>query len=232
MVRLKEALHLGPLMFQAVGVHGPELTPLAHAAMNVLLVTVTFALLFAGRRPHRSVVAGLATLVVVVAALRVLLQPLPNVQPVTVAALLIGSHLGARRGAAFAVLVALLSNLLIGDGWWTLFQALGWAGVAWLGSRIVVENERGFAMGPLVTASFASAFLFGFITTLSLAEPGMTVGGFVHLVYLGLPFDLVHAFGNVAFALWFGPALHRFLRDVRTMEGCVQPVGDVHVVHG
>jgi len=58
------------------------------------------------------------------------MQPFPNVQPVTVAALLVGAQLGARRGAAFAVLVAMISNFFMGDGWWTVFQAAGWASIA------------------------------------------------------------------------------------------------------
>ena len=113
-------------MFQAIGVHGPELSPLGHAVADVVLVGLAFALLFSAPRPTPMRFAGLATLVVSVVALRVVMQPLPNIQPVTVAALLVGTQLGARRGVAFAVLVAVLSNMLIGDGWWTMFQAAGW----------------------------------------------------------------------------------------------------------
>ena len=128
-VSLKGAPLFAGFMFQAMGVHGPELTPLAHVLLNTLMVGAAFVDAEdrgSGRRSHRLTLAALATLVLSVAALRVMMQPFPNVQPVTVAALLVGAHFGARRGAAFAVLVALLSNMLIGDGWWTLFQAAGW----------------------------------------------------------------------------------------------------------
>lgn len=232
MVRLKEAFLFGRFMFQAVGVHGPELTPFAHGVMVTVLVAASFVLLMGSRRPHPSVVAGLGTLIVVAGALRVAFQPLPNIQPVTVAALLIGARLGAARGAAFAVLVALVSNVLIGEGWWTLFQALGWASVAWLGSRCTFQDEHGFDLRGFIRLSFASAFVFGLVVSFSLVEPGMTLIGFAQVLFLGLPFDLVHAVGNVAFAAWLGPALHRFLDDVRTMEASSRAVGDFHVVHG
>ncbi len=128
-------------MFQAFGVHGPELTPFADTVIDVLLVALAFSLLVTAPRTSRHDVYLLATFVAAVTALRVLLQPLPNVQPVTVAALLVGAQLGARRGVAFAVLVTLLSNLLIGDGWWTLFQAIGWGAVAVIGSQLNPRNR-------------------------------------------------------------------------------------------
>jgi hypothetical protein len=86
---------LGRGMFQAFGVHGPELTPLAHAVLNAILVLSAFFLLMAGQHKNRFALAALATLVLGMAALRVVFQPLPNVQPVTLAALLVGSQLGA-----------------------------------------------------------------------------------------------------------------------------------------
>jgi len=219
-------------MFQAIGVHGPELTPLAHALLNTLMVGAAFVFLFSGRRSHRLAVAALATLVVSVAALRVMMQPLPNVQPVTVAALLVGAHFGARRGVAFAVLVALLSNMLIGDGWWTLFQAAGWASVAVLGSRFLSADADVLDVKRLFSLAAISAFLFGFISTLSLIDGSVSATGFALLLLHGLPYDAVHALGNLVFAVWFGPFLHGFLRGLTTVSDDVQHVGDGHVVHG
>ena len=82
-------------MFQALGVHGPVLTPLGSALLDITLVSVAFAFFVGGSRTNRMTMGMLATMVVAMAALRVLMQPLPNVQPVTVAALLVGAHLGA-----------------------------------------------------------------------------------------------------------------------------------------
>ena len=223
---------LGRDMFQAFGVHGPELTPLAHAVVNTVLVLSAFFLLMADQRKNRFALAALATLVLGVAALRVVFQPLPNVQPVTLAALLVGSQLGARRGMAFALLVTLLSNLLIGDGWWTLFQGFGWAAVALLGSRFAFEEHGTLNMQRLCGVSVVAAFVFGTISTLSLVDATTTLGGFAQMVLLGLPFDALHALGNIAFALWLGPSLHTFLRETVTLDELTQQVGDVHVVHG
>ena len=229
---LKEAALFGGNMFQALGLHGPELTPLAQGVLNTLLVLAAFVFLFSAPRANRFTTAALATMIVAVVALRVLFQPLPNIQPVTVAALLVGSHLGARRGVAFAVLVALLSNLLIGDGWWTMFQAMGWAAVAIYGARLALDEQGSLHLPRLCSASVVAAFLFGLVSTMSLLGPGVGFAEFGWLLLQGLPFDALHAFGNLVFALWLGPAMHTFLTGLDALDDALQPVGESHVHHG
>ena len=217
-------------MFQALGVHGPELSPGWAAFLDIALVSAAFAFLFSAPRANRMTAAMLATMVVAMAALRVVMQPLPNVQPVTVAALLVGAHLGARRGVAFAILVTLLSNLLISHGWWTFFQALGWSVVAVIGAHanLVVDGRLNHVR--LYMAAALVAPMFGAITTLSLVSGEMTLGQFMLLLGQGLPFDAVHALGNVAFAVWTGSMLHRFLSGLTTLEDEAVAMGEAHGV--
>ena len=77
-------------MFQAFGVHGPELTPFGSMLLDIALVSAAFAFLLSAPRANRMTAAMLMTMVLAITALRVVMQPLPNVQPVTVAALLVG----------------------------------------------------------------------------------------------------------------------------------------------
>ncbi len=219
-------------MFQAFGVHGPELTPVADLVIDVVLVTFAFAFLITAPRSNRYDVALLGTMVVAVTALRVLMQPLPNVQPVTVAALLVGAQLGARRGVAFAILVTLLSNSLIGDGWWTLFQAAGWSSVALLGSRIALVKNGEFNHGQLYLTVIASAFLFDAIASLSILTSAMSVADFGIYLAHGIPFDILHALGNLAFAVWFGPFVHRQLGGLESSNTFEQSVVEHHVIDG
>ena len=103
---------------------------------EVLLVGLALmGLLNAGpaSRNIRGIVISAALISVLVVS-RVLLEPLPNIQPVTVGLLLIGATLGARRGIGIAILVTLLSNAFLGTGIWTLFQAFAWSFVAWTGA--------------------------------------------------------------------------------------------------
>ena len=215
-------------MFQALGVHGPELSPLGSVLLDMALVATAFGFLLSAPRANRMTAAMLMTMVLATTALRVVMQPLPNVQPVTVAALLVGAHLGAKRGVAFAILVTLLSNLLIGHGWWTLFQALGWSIVAVIGAnaRLIVDGR--LQTTRLCLYAVVAAPLFGFVSTLSLISSEMSVGQFVLLLGQGLPFDAIHALGNLAFAVWAGAMLHQFLSGLTAAEEDVLAVGDVH----
>ena len=219
-------------MFQAFGVHGPELTPFADMVIDVLLVGLAFALLVTAPRTSRHDVYLLATFVAAVTALRVLLQPLPNVQPVTVAALLVGAQLGARRGVAFAVLVTLLSNLLIGDGWWTLFQAIGWSAVAILGSQLKFGTADKFRSGQFYVAAICSAFMFDFIASLSIITSTTTLSDFAVYLAHGIPFDILHALENLTFAVWFGHVVFRALESIDSLEELEQSVVEDYVVEG
>ena len=76
---LKAGRLLALNMFQAWGVHGPVLSPVASMLVDVALVVTAFSFMVVAPRTNRMTVAALATLVVSMTAVRVLMQPLPNV---------------------------------------------------------------------------------------------------------------------------------------------------------
>ncbi|MEZ8078718.1 MAG: hypothetical protein QMC53_03790 [Candidatus Poseidoniaceae archaeon] len=191
-------------MFQALGTHGPVLSPTTSLVLDVILVVAAFWLLATPSKKSLGDSLLLVTLVLAVSATRVLMQPLPNIQPVTVAALIIGAQLGARRGAAFAILVAMISNAVIGNGWWTIFQAIGWASVAVMGSKLALIVNGELQRSRLFIAAIASAFVFDLIVSLSIIDSSFTLLTFLTYLAHGLPYDLLHAVGNLTFAVWFG----------------------------
>ena len=146
---------------------------------------------------------------------RILLDPIPNVQPVTVLVLLAGAYFGAPRAIALAATIALASNvLLLGHGPWTLFQAIGWGGVGLLGAlfanRIVVDGD--VRIGLLAVIAAISGLAFNWFVSLSIL---LEVGPSMLIPYLlnGLVFDLYHVAGNVLFVAWMasplGDMMHR-----------------------
>ena len=143
---------------------------------------------------------------------RVLLDPIPNVQPVTVIVLLAGIHFGAPRAVALAVAVALCSNILLGHGLWSLYQAVGWSAVgivgATLSNRLYVDGR--IAIRALAVLAVVSAFAFDWIVSLSALH---SLSSEVFLVYLtaGIPYDLLHAAGNVAFVAWLANPLSEIM---------------------
>ena len=143
---------------------------------------------------------------------RVLLDPIPNVQPVTVIVLLAGIHFGAPRAVALAAAVALCSNVLLGHGLWSLYQAVGWSAVgvagAALSNRLYVDGRM--AIGALAALAAVSAFAFDWIVSLSALH---SLSSEVFLVYLMavIPYDLLHAAGNVAFVAWLANPLSEIM---------------------
>ena len=191
-------------MFQALGTHGPVFSATTSLVLDVILLVAAFWLLATPSKKSLGDSLLLATLVLAVSATRVLMQPLPNIQLVTVAALIIGAQLGARRGAAFAILVAMISNAIIGNGWWTIFQAIGWASVAVMGSKLSLIVNGELQRSRLFVAAIASAFVFDIIVSLSIIDSSFTIVTFLTYLAHGIPYDLLHALGNLTFAVWFG----------------------------
>ena len=211
------------------GVHGPTLSPIESLAINTLLIGAAFFLLLKPNLESRRSVLMLSSITLAAAASRVALEPFPNVQPLTVMCLVVGGTLGARRGMAFAVIATLLSNLVLSNGWWTLFQASGWALIALAGSKLAVVSENKIQMKRLVVVSAISSLLFGWWVSLSIWTPGM--GGFEFAIYLlnGLPFDAMHVLASIVSAIWIAPWLCDLIHEEVVLFDTPSPVGEVDV---
>ena len=219
-------------MFQAMGVHGPALSPLTSVLLDVVLLGCAFWLL--AKPTNRPIydLLFMVSLVLSVSLLRVVMQPIPNVQPVTVAALLVVAQLGARRGAAFAVLVAMISNFFIGDGLWTIFQAAGWASIAIAGSRLSLVTSTGFNLGRACMASLVAALWFDFFVSFSILDGTIGFTDFIMYLGHGLPFDLLHMVGNLTFVVWMGGWFTRLLEEEPSLDEIEFAVVNGHGIDG
>ena len=197
--------------------HNVALTPIQSLFLNIAILSIIVISLIRSERSlsDQSQWGMLFLLAVFGVSGRILLDPIPNVQPVTVLVLLAGAYFGAPRAIALAATIALASNvLLLGHGPWTLFQAIGWGGVALLGAitanRIVVEGN--VRIGPLAVIAAISGLAFNWFVSLSIlldVAPSMLIPYLLN----GLVFDLYHVAGNVLFVAWMasplGEMMHR-----------------------
>ena len=221
----------GGCMVLASGTHGPVLESGWLLAIQVALIGAAFLLLTKPSKNPRREVLLLSSIVLFTVALRVAMQPLPNVQPVTMACLVVGARLGLRRGVAFAIMVTLLSNMVISDGWWTLFQASGWAMVAAAGAKFL-NSEGALNMKILLYLSVVTSLLFDWWVSLSIIESGTTFTDFMFYLANGLTFDLLHIFGTMAFALRLAPALSDLISEDKSLTESAVAVGENDVVIG
>ena len=185
--------------------HAVTLSPIETFILNVSLLAIIGWSMW---KAEKSLSPGSDAMVMALIGVfavsgRVLLDPLPNVQPVTVIVLLAGIHYGAARSTVLATSVALVSNIFLGHGIWTLYQAAAWSLVGISGSLL---SERltfsgSLAVSRVAAFSVAAAFLFDWVVSLSALH---SFGVDMLLVYIisGIPFDILHAAGNVFFVAW------------------------------
>ena len=191
------------VMFTAIGTHGPVLSPVAGLVLDLLLISCAALLLLEPKRRSIGDVLVMVAIVIGVSLSRVMMAGLPNVQFVTVASLLVGARLGARRGASFAILVTVLSNYFLGDGWWTVFQAVGWSAVAVIGSKANIWVNDSLNISAACFWAIITAFVFDLIVSFSIIDQSVSMLGFISYLWAGIPYDVLHAVGNLTFTLWF-----------------------------
>lgn len=186
-----------------------------HASALALLLAAAALLLGAatwldGGPDSAKEIAVIATLAAAAAAGRVLLAPVPDVQPLTDIAVLSGVTLGLRAGIGVGATAAFVSNFFLGQGLWTPWQMLAWGGCGAAGALLAPLLRRRI---PLALACFVLGYGYGFVLDLWnwYGFYPHTWASFLARQATGLPFDTAHAVGNAALALAAGPELRRML---------------------
>ena len=144
---------------------------------------------------------------------RLALAVIPNVQPVSVIILIITLTMGTIDGMLVAVLSILLSNILLGMGPWTLAQIASYVIISLLTGWFVRPFYKPNAMANRIAIAVYAGFtglLYGFIISIFMVKM-FGVVAFWPYYLRGIPFDLMHAGGNIAFYFILEPILSRIL---------------------
>ena len=211
--------------------HNIALTPTQSLLLNIAILSViVFAVLRSERRLDESnPLLMLGILAIFGISGRILLDPLPNFQPVTVIVILAGVYYGAPRAIALAGVIALTTNFVVlGHGPWTLFQVLGWglvgASGAYFSDYILKEGQ--LMLNRLAALAIISAFVFNWIVSLSIllkTDASMLAPYLIN----GLLFDLYHAAGNLIFVAWLATPLSEIMTkhlDTSSSKAVSEPV--------
>ena len=184
----------------------------ASFALLVIALAAGFAW-YERSRPPAKVVALVATLAALAVLGRLAFAPLPNIKPTTDIVLLSGYVLGGAPGFAVGTIAALASNVFFGQGPFTPFQMAGWGAIGLLGALL----PRGMGRWTLALVCGAAGLAYGAWMDfhLWLLYTGHSAGEYGVLAARGLPFNIAHAAGNIAFCLAFGPALVTALERFR-----------------
>jgi energy-coupling factor transport system substrate-specific component len=199
-------------MLSAIGTHGPTVSPIVMGLLNTVFLAVAVWLLVKPQKNSETWFLPLLLFVGLATLSRIALSFIPNVMPVTIMAVMVGSKFGAQRGVSFAILVTLASNAVLGHGWWSLFQMIGWGSVAAVASLMSVHDSSGnLSMNRLLFSSLWSVPIFSIIVSFSILDSSMSMIEFGLYIANGLLYDVLHFLGNVFFAMWFGQWFERLL---------------------
>ena len=174
------------------------------ATVIVTLTVVAFFFEFESTAMSSKEIALIAMLGTISAVSRVPFAVIPNVQPCTFFIICSGYVFGPVAGFMVGAITALVSNLFLGQGPWTLYQMLAW-GLAGVSAAYL----RRFRLGRMSLIVFGAiwGYLYGWIMNTwfwaSFIYP-LTFRTFITYQLTSIWFDTFHALGNVVFLGFFG----------------------------
>ena len=151
---------------------------------------------------------------------RLLFAWIPNVQPVTVILLIITLEMGLVEGILTASLSMILSNIFLGMGPWTLYQIVSFAIVILVFSCLKPFWRQTWKQ-PLLKLTFITimagltGYLYGFVISI-FSVYFYHIPKFWVYYFQGLPFDTLHALGNIGFWILLSPLLPHIIQKYQT----------------
>jgi energy-coupling factor transport system substrate-specific component len=190
-------------------------------ASSLLLLALALAAGFGWyerEKPPARVLALVAAMAALAVVGRLAFAAIPNVKPTTDIVLFAGYALGAVPGFAVGAITAIVSNIFLSQGPWTIWQMAGWGAVG-VGGALLARALRGREPNRFLLAAVCGVAGLAFGAWMDIYQ--WTLGARQdldsYLVVAGtsLPYNLAHAIGNVVFCLLIGPAFIRALERYR-----------------
>ncbi len=189
------------------------------AAIPVIYVIIRFE---TGGMDSRRVVL-VAVLGALIGVSRIPFAPLPNIQPCTFLIMMVGVAFGAETGFLVGIMTAAISNIFLGQGYWTIWQMLSWGLVgaisSWMRPLLTEDTERGTVLRVKAAAVVSALFgiMYGVImdtsTFLMFFPPALYA--YIAVILSGMVFNILHAAGNFYFTLFFGERVYGIMKRIR-----------------
>ena len=190
-------------------------------AASLALLGIALACGFAWyerERPPARVVAVVAALAALAVVGRLAFAAIPNVKPTTDIVLFAGYALGAVPGFAVGAVTAIVSNIFLSHGPWTVWQMAGWGAVGIAGA-VLARTLRGREPNRFVLAAVCGLAGLAFGAWMDVYQWTLAarqdLDTYVAVAGTSLPYNIAHAVGNVVFCLLIGPAFLRALARYR-----------------
>lgn len=163
---------------------------------------------------NRIALLSVMTALVTVGRLTFSLPIFPNIQPMTALLILIALNLGVIDSLVVSVLSLLLTNLFLGMGPWTILQMISFAVVILLTGIIKYFYRYESFINRIVFSFWAGLMGFGYGLIISYLNFQLyEMNNFLVYYINGLPFDILHAVGNVGFFLILEPIIVPIMKN-------------------
>lgn len=153
-------------------------------------------------------ITTLALLVTLSVVGRVYFSFIPNIQPTTVIIIVSSFLLGTRRGVIVATLSAIVSNMVLGMGIWTLWQVIAWSLIGFISGLVGTVHAKTNINLLALYAGFCGLF-YGLVISIFSYK---FLGSFWSYYLAGLSFDFGHAFGNMLFFYLLYPVMKKLFQ--------------------
>jgi len=185
------------------------------SALVAMVALLPFFLRFEGAGVKPRDIMPIVVMAAIAVALRILMTPVFYISPVSAMVILAGLAFGKRSGFMTGALIAIVSNLFLGQGPWTPWQMYNWGLMGYVSGALCDKSWMqkrwqvcifGALMPLLYTVIMDTYSAFGYMGTNS--------GGGVLAVYLaGLSYGMSHIMSTVGL-LWlvYKPWMKKFVR--------------------
>lgn len=166
------------------------------AALFAAFICIIFLTSFENAKPPAGQVMIIVTVTALASLGRIVFSFLPQIQPVTALVILTGFFFGMRTGTVTGMLCAVISNIFMGQGPWTMWQMIAWGLLGLLFSLLPEKTNR----WVLAILAALSAFLYSLITDINtIATLGFAMGKeqIITVFVTGLLFNIRHAAVNL-----------------------------------
>ncbi|MCD7741352.1 MAG: ECF transporter S component [Ruminococcus sp.] len=172
--------------------------------LSIILACILFLMLsFSGRRNEPVYICLVSVLTALSVVGRIVFSPLIGFKPCTAIIIIAGIALGPEAGFTCGCFTALVSNIYMGQGTWTLYQMFSWGVIGLISGvlkNILVKNKACLYIFAALSG-FLYSFLMDFFSTIW-QDGYFNLSRYIALVLSSASMSVSYAVSNVVFLLF------------------------------